>query len=66
MRQYDTTVVAAGGIMTGTDTHGALAAGAAAVLLGTAFLRCTEAGTRPAHRAALLGNAATVVTAAFF
>lgn len=51
VRQYDTTVVAAG---------------AAAVLLGTAFLRCTEAGTRPAHRAALLGNAPTVVTAAFF
>lgn len=46
-------VVAAGGIMTGADLDAALRAGAAAVQMGTAFLLCPEAGTSPAHRAAL-------------
>ncbi|MHC6222869.1 nitronate monooxygenase [Arthrobacter sp. MMS24-S77] len=46
-------VIASGGIVTGTDTARVLAKGAVAIQAGTAFLRAAEAGTRPAHRAAL-------------
>jgi nitronate monooxygenase len=46
-------VVAAGGIMDGRGIAAALALGAQAVQLGTAFLATAEAGTTPAHRAAL-------------
>lgn len=45
-----TPVVAAGGLMTGSDIASALTAGATAVQLGTAFLICDEAGTSVAHR----------------
>jgi nitronate monooxygenase len=60
-------VVAAGGIMDGAGIRAALALGAAAVQLGTAFMLCPEAGTNPAHRAALVSPDArrTVVTQAF-
>jgi len=58
-------VVATGGLMTGSDVAGAFAAGAAAAQLGTAFLRCPEAGTSDVHRRALLANTATVLTRAF-
>jgi nitronate monooxygenase len=60
-------VIAAGGIMDGAGVRAALALGAAAVQLGTAFMLCPEAGTHPAHRAALKSPAAhrTVVTSAF-
>lgn len=60
-------VVAAGGIATGADIRGALAAGAVACQLGTAFLCCPEAGTSPTHRRALLERryADTIVTRAF-
>lgn len=46
-------VIAAGGIMSPADIAAARAAGAAAVQCGTAFLRCPEALTSPAHRAGL-------------
>lgn len=46
-------LIAAGGIGTPDDASAARAAGAAAVQLGTAFLRTPEAGTNPVHRAAL-------------
>ena len=46
-------LIAAGGIVTAEHVRAALAVGAAAVQAGTAFLRADEAGTKPAHRAAL-------------
>ena len=58
-------VIAAGGIMTGEGIRAALALGAAAVQLGTAFLCCDEAGTSAPHRAALATATATTVTRAF-
>jgi nitronate monooxygenase len=63
----DVPVVAAGGTGTATDVRRLLAAGAAAVQAGTAFLLADEAGTRPAQRAAMLSgeHAGTVVTRAF-
>lgn len=56
-------VIAAGAIMTAADVRAALAAGAAAVQCGTAFLRAPEAATPPAHRAAL-DSGRTVMTRA--
>ena len=59
-------LVAAGGVGTAADVTGLLRAGAAAVQAGTRFLAADEAGTRPAHLAALLGeDRGTVVTRAF-
>ncbi|WP_336856458.1 nitronate monooxygenase [Sinomonas albida] len=46
-------LIAAGGIGTPADADAARTAGAAAVQLGTAFLRTPEAGTNATHRAAL-------------
>lgn len=58
-------LVAAGGIMSGSGLAAALAAGARAGALGTAFLRCPEAGTSPVHRSALAQGRPTALTRAF-
>jgi nitronate monooxygenase len=60
-------VIAAGGIMDGGGIRAALARGAAAVQLGTAFLACPESGAPPAHKAVVLAAAddTTVVTRVF-
>jgi nitronate monooxygenase len=61
----DLPLVAAGGIADAAGVRAALSAGAVAAQVGTAFLLADEAGTHPAHRAALQGDAATAVTRAF-
>jgi nitronate monooxygenase len=59
-------VIAAGGIMDGAGIAAAMALGAAAAQLGTAFIACPESSADPAHRAALLGpgGAQTTMTRA--
>ena len=47
-------VVAAGGIMDGAGIAAALALGAQAAQLGTAFVTCTECGASPLHKKAIL------------
>jgi nitronate monooxygenase len=61
----DLPLIATGGIVTGRGVAGALAAGAVAVQLGTAFMRSPEAGTVPAHREALTTDRPTALTRAF-
>lgn len=46
-------VIAAGGLMTGTDISRVLSLGAGAAQLGTAFVACDESLADPAYRAAL-------------
>jgi len=59
-------LVAAGGIVSGEDIDAALASGARAAQLGTAFLLCPEAGTSEPHRQALRrGGVPTRLTRAF-
>jgi nitronate monooxygenase len=60
-------VIASGGIMDGWGVRAALAAGAAAVQVGTAFIPCPESGAAPAFKAAVLGATRdeTRVTRAF-
>ena len=58
-------MVATGGIGDGAAVAAVLAAGAVAAQLGTAFLAAHEAGTHPAHRAALASDAETALTRAF-
>jgi nitronate monooxygenase len=50
-------VIAAGGIMTGVDIGEALALGARAVQMGTAFLVTDESGIHPAYKQMLLSGA---------
>ena len=52
-------VIAAGGIMDGRGIAGALALGAQAVQMGTAFLVCPESGIGPAYREAMAKASAT-------
>ncbi|MFI9506214.1 nitronate monooxygenase [Nocardia sp. NPDC052566] len=61
----DRPLVATGGLTTGAGIAGALAAGAAAVQLGTVFLRCPEAGTNALHRNAIGDATPTMLTRAF-
>ena len=61
----DLPLIAAGGIATGSALAGVLAAGAAAAAIGTAFLRCPEAGTTAPHRNAVTQPRRTGLTRAF-
>jgi nitronate monooxygenase len=63
----DVPVIASGGLMDGRDIAAALALGAAAVQLGTAFLPCPESGAPAAYKRALLDakSDTTVITRAF-
>jgi nitronate monooxygenase len=58
-------LIASGGIATGAAVAAVLCAGAHAAQIGTAFMRCPEAGTSPAHRDALATRAPTRLTRAF-
>jgi nitronate monooxygenase len=62
-----TPIVAAGGIMNGADIHAALANGAQAAQMGTAFLCCDESGTPSSYRHYLLHkqDRPTTLTKAF-
>ena len=58
-------LIGAGSISSGRGLAAALAAGARAGAVGSAFMRCPEAGTSAAHREALAGDAPTALTRAF-
>ncbi|MDB5967228.1 MAG: nitronate monooxygenase [Polaromonas sp.] len=53
VREVGLPVIAAGGIMDGSGVDAALALGAAAAQLGTAFIACPESSADAAYRAAL-------------
>lgn len=63
--RVDVPLIAAGGIATGRTVAAVLAAGATAASVGTAFMRCPEAGTSRPHRDALASARATGLTRAF-
>lgn len=60
-------VAASGGLMDGRDVAAALAAGAQAVQLGTAFVPCPESGAAEVYKEAILSavDDRTVITRAF-
>lgn len=66
-RAVEIPVIAAGGIMTGIDINEALAAGAQAVQMGTAFLVCDESGIPQLYKLRLInaGDTPTRLTRAF-
>jgi nitronate monooxygenase len=61
----DLPLVASGAIASGGALAAVLCAGAQAAQIGTAFMRCPEAGTSAAHRAALAAATPTRLTRAF-
>src|SRR3954471_24905222 len=63
--RVDVPLVASGGIATGRGVAAVLAVGAAAAQIGTAFMRCPEAGTSAPHREALASSRPTGLTRAF-
>jgi len=63
--QVSLPLVAAGGIATGAGIAAVLAGGAASAQLGTAFLRCPEAGTSRVQRDAVATATPTALTRAF-
>ncbi len=60
VRTIDIPVIAAGGIAGASGVRAAIALGASAVQIGTAYLLCPEATTSKVHRAALLGELAGI------
>ncbi len=60
-------VIASGGVMDGRDVAAALAAGAVAVQMGTAFVPCPESGAAEVYKQAILAatDDRTVITRAF-
>jgi nitronate monooxygenase len=58
-------LVASGGVVDGAGLAAVLAAGASAAQVGTAFLRCPEAGTAAVHREAVVTRTSTELTRAF-
>ena len=58
-------LVATGAVSDGAALAAVLAAGASAAQVGTAFMLAPEAGTHPAHRAALAEATPTALTRAF-
>lgn len=66
VRRATVPVIAAGGIMDGAGIRAALALGATAAQLGTAFISCPESAADAAYRAALAGEDAnhTIMTRA--
>jgi nitronate monooxygenase len=67
VRAVSVPVIAAGGIMDGAGIAAALALGAQAAQLGTAFVPCAESGASALHKAAILAaqDDDTVVTEKF-
>jgi nitronate monooxygenase len=66
-RQTDLPLIGAGGIAGPDEVNAVLVAGAVAAQAGTAFLRCPESGTSPAHQQALTDTrfTSTALTRAF-
>ena len=64
-RASDLPLIASGGIADGVAVGAAVVAGAKAAQIGTAFMRCPEAGTNEAHRDALTRPGPTALTRAF-
>lgn len=66
VREFDLPVIASGGIMDGAGIAAALALGAQAAQLGTAFVACPETSIDEGYRRAILGESArrTTFTAA--
>jgi nitronate monooxygenase len=64
-RNSELPLIASGGIADGAGVAAVLAAGARAAQIGTAFMRCPEAATSPAHRDALIRPTPTALTRAF-